>query len=242
MNIQTLRYGGLRRLCVLASVFTFLATPAEAALVQLNLSGGTANTFVGSGDPCGTGLTGGNACNSQWMYVSLLIDTANTSADLIPADPADGYYNAVAQPGFISGSATINGNTFSIPGTFFYNFIQTVEVRDNYFGVDQAIFGVDGGNATDRFSLGGTLNLAGDPFSGDSLNVIAGLQGNAPLVNNQAFGTFNFTGASGQVQGNYVIDQASFATTVPVPAAGWLLATGAVAVLHYRRRKGQIGA
>lgn len=235
MNVLIRTRPGHRRSAMLiGAVSALFGITAEAALVQLNLVGGTDNTFVGSGDPCDTGLSGGNACNSQTMTVSLLIDTANTTADLMPADPADGYYNAVAPPGFITGSATINGNVFSIPATFVFNFAQTNQVRDNYFGLDQFIFGIDGGNMTERFSLGGTLNLTGNPFSGDSLEVIAGL-GNVSLYNNMAFGTFNFTGAAGQVQGNYVIGQASFAP-VPAPAAGWLLATGVAAALRYRRR------
>lgn len=224
-----------RNAVIAGAISLFIGVTVEAAIVQLNLTGGTDNTFVGSGDPCGTGLSGGNACNSQVLNLSLLIDTSNTAADGFPADPADGYYGAIGAPGFITGSATINGNVFSIPATFLFNFSQVVEIRDDYFGFDQVIFGVDGGNATDRLSAGATLNLTGNPFSGDALDVIAGLQGNVSLNNNMAFGTFNFTGATGQVQGNVVFNQASFAA-VPAPAAGWLLATAAVAALRYRRR------
>jgi hypothetical protein len=45
----------------------------QAALVQVTMTGLTDNTFVGSGDPCGTGLSGGNACNSKSIVISIVI-------------------------------------------------------------------------------------------------------------------------------------------------------------------------
>jgi hypothetical protein len=206
-------------------------------MLQFDLVGVTDNTFVGSGDPCSTGLSGGNACNNQVMNVSLLIDTSNTAADSLPADPADGYYGAIAAPGFITGSATINGNVFSIPGTFMFNFSQVIEIRNDYYGYDQVIVGVDGGNMSARFSLGATFNQTNNPFSSDSLAELDDLAGLA-LLNNRAIGTFNFTGATGEVQGNVVFNQAAFsAAAVPAPAAGWLIAPGIAAVLHFRRKR-----
>ena len=124
---------------------------------------------------------------------------------------------------------------FSIPSTFQFSFAQNVEIRDNYFGVDQVIIGVSGGNATESFSLGPTVNITGDPFSGDSLAVLTQLQGSLSLFNS-AFSTFNFTGSPGQVQGNVVFSQVSV-STVPAPTAGLLLATGIAGLLGRRYRR-----
>lgn len=232
MTIQTTgRFAARLATGACAALF---AASANAALVQFDFTGTTDNTFVGSGNPCNTGLSGGNACNSQVMTVSWVVDTGNTLPDSQPA-ANDGYYNATGVPGFVTGTATINGTVFSIPSTVQFNFAQSIQLRNDYFGVDQVIIGVMGGNSNEFFSLGPTLNITGNPFSGDSLDVLTTLPETLPLLNNQAFSTFNFSNAAGQVQGNVVFNQVGV-SIVPVPGVAWLFGLGLAATLRWRAR------
>lgn len=236
------------RLAVVAALALLCAGPGQAALVQVTMTGLTDNTFVGSGDPCGTGLSGGNACNNKSIVISILIDTGSAPADQLSATD-QGYFGAGSAPGFLQASATIGGLAFAYPAVVQFNFGQTVETFDNLdgggFGIlDRVQFGISGGNPSESFSVSPNVIMTSGAFSGDTLEGLAQV-GAAPLAVSGSLalsnGSFNFTNATGQVQGQYRLSQASFApAVVPAPPAVWLLGT-AVAGLALRRARRSTG-
>lgn len=217
--------------------------PSVAAIIQVAMTGGTDNTFVGSGDPCGTGLSGGNACNGQTIVINLAIDTAAAPADSDAAGN-QAYYSTGTAPGFVTGSATINGHLFVMPSVFQFNFGQTIELFDNLDGgsfgtLDRVQFGIDGRNASETFAVGPNLLMTSGAFSGDTLDVLGTIAG-SPLATSGSLqlsnGSFNFANASGQVQGQYRLSSVAFSVAaVPLPASIWLLGTAVLGVFGGRR-------
>ena len=202
----------------------------HAERIEVVATGITDNTFVGSGDPCGTGLSGGNACNNMTIVIRLTIDTSAVEADQF-AEVNHGWFRRSQAPGFVTGYATIRADSnapiheFRMPGTFTYNFDQLVETFDDIDGsaygfttLDRVQFGIGGGNALENFQVSPNFIMTGNAFTGDSLDVVGEVVG-SPLAVVNTFrlsnGAFSFTNASGQVQGQYRIHSASFRFVLP---------------------------
>jgi len=222
-----------------------LATPSQAALIQVTITGLTDNTFVGSGDPCGTGLTGGNACNSKTIVISAVVDTGAAPAD---SDAATGIgrYRTVISPGFISGSATIDGRLFTLPVAT--NVDHTIDIYDNVnggsFGIlDRVQFALVGAGSGVEFTATPNVIMTSAAFSGESLDLLAGVVGSPVLVSGQPSfgnGSFNFVNATGAVLGQYRLSAVSFASAVvPAPPALWLLGTAVAGLVARRWRAGR---
>lgn len=234
-----------RHSLLVAAILAASVLPAQAAQIQVSLTGLTDNTFVSSGDPCGTGLTGGNACNSQTIVINLLVDTGAAPADT-NASATVGNYRVITGPGFISGSATLNGRTFTLPVATAVD--HTIDVYDNVnggaFGIlDRVQFAVLGSNVGNTVSFSVTPNvlMAGATYAGDGLDLLDDIAG-SPLVFNGlqslSNGSFNFKNATGEVLGQYRLSSVAFSgSAVPAPPAVWLLGT-AVAGLAARRFRG----
>jgi len=228
----------------LAALALLCAAPGQAALIQVTMTGLTDNTFVESGDPCGTGLTGGNACNSKTIVITAVIDTGAAPADSDAAANL-GKYRTVLPPGFISGSATIDGRLFTLPVASNVN--QSVDLYDDAnagsFGIiDRVQFAMVGAGSGAEFTATPNVTMTSGAFAGDSLDLLADVVGSPLFVSGQPTfgnGSFNFINATGAVLGQYRLSSVSFAeTVVPAPAALWLLGTGVMGLAARRWRQG----
>ncbi|MDH5277261.1 MAG: hypothetical protein OEW88_12630 [Gammaproteobacteria bacterium] len=228
---------------LLASTLLLFASPGHAALIQVTMTGLTDNTFVGAGDPCGTGLSGGNACNNKALVITVQVDTGAAPADQ-DGTAGHGFYQVVSPPAFLGASATIGGLPFALPGVVTSSFGQSVEMFDNIdsglgFMVDRAQFGVSGTSDTESFSVSPNVLMTSGAFSGDTLDLLAGIVGSPLAFAGQlslSNGAFNFSNATGQVQGQYRLSQVAF-SVVPAPPSLWLLGTAVAGLLGRRIRR-----
>jgi hypothetical protein len=223
-----------------------IAAPGHAALVQVTMAAVADNTFVGGGDPCGTGLTGGSACNGEALTIDIVIDT-----DAAPADQDDaanrGFYRLMTSPGFITANLTINGHLFLLPADASISSDQPVEMVDDLDAssvalglLDRVEFAVSGASASESFSASPKLLLTSGAFSGDALATLGTIAGSPLAISGSlslSNGAFNVSNATGQVSGQYRPSQVSF-STVPAPAVGWLEGTAVTVLLGrgWRRR------
>ena len=239
---RTARLHGWRSLPSLlipAALALLAAAPGHAALVQVTMAAVAENTFVGGGDPCGTGQTGGNACNGEALTIDIVIDT-----DAAPADQDDaadrGSYLATTSPGFITANLTINGHLFLLPADASMSFNQSVEMVDDLDGssiglglLDRVEFVVSGDSASQSFSASPKLLMSGDAFTGDALATLGTIAG-SPLaisgIGSLSNGAFSVSNATGQVSGQYRPSLVSF-STVPAPPVGWMEGTALTVLL-----------
>jgi hypothetical protein len=210
---------------------------ANAERIEVVAVGVTDNTNVISGDPCGTQQVGGQACNGRPIAIHLYIETGSAGSDGF-AELNHGYYRSVQAPGFITGYAVIedpnsNDHLFRMPGYFQYNFDQLVETFDDLdysaYGLppqDRVVFAAAGGNASEEFVVSPGLVMAGTAFSGDLLDAVGDIDIVAsPLTVVSNFlilsqGSFRFTNATGSVQGQFLIHQASMRFVLPEQPQG----------------------
>lgn len=224
----------------IATLALLLALPAQAAVIQVAITGLTENTSVASGDPCATGLSGDGACDGQLMVFDVLVDLAAAPADTNSATNVGNYWMPVV-PGFMTATATINDQSFILPVHVGVN--QSIDLYDNLdtaFGVlDRIQFSFVGGDFATSFSAQPNVVLQGGSFSGDALSLL-GTIADSPLVFSGplslSFGSFAFAGATGEVTGLIRISEVSLAP-VPAPPALLLFGTALASMAGYRWRK-----
>jgi len=173
------------------------------------------------------------------VSAAFTIDTSAAPADT-NASAIVGNYRAITAPGFLSGSVTINGRQFDLPLVSAVD--HTVDVYDNLsagsFGIlDRAQFVLSGSGGGVNFTAFPNVVMNSSAFAGDGLDVLGGSVG-SPLAFSGSLslsnGSFNFSGPTGSVQGQYRLSSAAF-SAVPLPAGAWFAATGLVAVLARAR-------
>jgi len=235
----------LPRPFIAASLALLVAAPSQAALIQVAMSGFTDNTEVQSGDPCLTGTTGPNACNSQLIVMNVVIDTGTAPADTNAAANL-GNYRSVTSPGYMTATATINGNTFVAPLAM--NVDHTVDIYDNLdaggFGIlDRVQFLVAGVSPgfVDSFTIFPNVLMTSGAFSGDALDVLGDIVGSPLAVSGNlslSNGSFNLRNGTGSVVGQYRLSSVAFSTAVvPAPPALWLLGTAVAGLMARRLRR-----
>jgi hypothetical protein len=236
------------------------AGTASALPIQVDVTAVTANTFISSGDPCATGTTGIGACNGLPIVMQFIIETDDAPAD---SDPATQHslYRDNEPPGFIVASATINGQLFSMPGSFTFNFDHSVEIYDDVTismqSYDRVLLGVSGGNAGAAAALSANINRAAvingngtagenlvltanllllpDSFTGDGFGALTQIQG-SPLAGTDSNGGFNVTNATGSVLGQFEVTSIAV-TAIPAPPVAWLVVATFVTLAGRARRR-----
>jgi len=213
-------------LCAALLAAPSLANRATAAIYDVTVVGGTANTEVIGGDACGTGMTGPNACNSQTIVVEWQIFADDAPADQDPS-PSKGTY-ASGSPFWLAADVTINGQAFPVLSVPTLNRNQTVEIWDdlNVSGItDRILIGLTGNDEPGESFISANLLLP-ETFSGDGLDALGSPFDGAPVL--PGLSTFVLENAVGTVVGQYGIT--SITMGVPEPLAGAQLAT-AIALL-----------
>lgn len=209
-------------------VALFAAASAPAAVHDVTVTGATDNTEVIEGDPCGTGMSGPNACNNQEIVVEWRVDDGVAPADAEPS-PTYGRYQAGTAPLFLTADVTINGVAFPVFTMATLHRFQSAEILDeiNSLGITDGIrLELSGGNQPAQSSITSNV-LLGQTFSGDALAVLGGSFAGPPVIGGAS--GFLLENAFGRVTGQYVVQSAVLGAPEPMHAAQGLIALAALA-------------
>jgi hypothetical protein len=216
-----------------------LAPPvhAQSLVREVTVVGVTANTEVLTGDACGTGQSGPNACNDETIEVAWTIWEDAAPADSDPS-PTHGVYAAGSASLFLVAAVTINGQAFPLLAGATTNRNQTVELWDelNMSGTtDRILLALSGDEGPPESFVSSNL-LLGQAIDGDGLDALAGPFAGPPVVGGTS--TFALENPAGRVIGQYGVTDVAIGA--PEPGPGAQLAAAALALGCVAGRRGSL--